>query len=74
MKRGIALPKGCKDLSDVLRRGADESPGKPGWPNIRRRFLVELTKQLKAPGLSAVDRATIERFLQALKEQMRKAK
>ena len=65
-KRDIALPKGCKDLSDVLRRDGDK--------DIPRRFLVELTKQLKSPGLSAVDRTTIETFLQAFKEQMRKIK
>ncbi len=68
-KRGVSLPKGCKDLIDALRQGqrreADE---------ISKRLLADYSERLKTPGLSAAARARIERVLHETREQMRRAR
>jgi hypothetical protein len=74
-KRGVSLPKGCKDLADVLRRLLDESAGGPGHPaDISRRLLAEYSARLKTPGLSAAARARIQRTIQEIKTQMERAR
>jgi hypothetical protein len=72
-KRGISLPKGCKDLLDVLRRVNEKPLGDLRPSDVAKRLLAECTKRLQNPDLSPEARARIERALQEIKEQMRKA-
>ena len=66
-KRGVSLPKGCKDLIDALQRGE-----RPRADDVSRRLLAEYSKRLKAPGLTPAARVFIERVLQEIREQMKR--
>ncbi len=67
-KRGISLPKGCKDLIDALHRRE-----RPRADDIPRRLLAEYSKRLKAPGLSPAARAKLRRALREIKEQRKRS-
>jgi len=67
-KRGVSLPKGCKNLIDALRRRE-----RPAADAISKRLLTEYSERLKSPGLSPAARARIERTLEEIREQMKRA-
>jgi hypothetical protein len=67
-KRGVSLPKGCKDLIDTLRRRKG-----PAADAVSKRLLAEYTERLKSSGLSPAARARIERTLEEITEQMKRA-
>ena len=74
-KRGVSLPKGCKDLADVLLRLRNESPKGPAQPtDLPHRLLAEYTARLKTSGLSVAAREKIQRTIQEIKAQMEKAR
>ncbi len=77
-KRGVSLPKGCKDLRDVLLL-RERKPAAPTPAEIREfiafsgRLIAAYRKRLENPELTPVVRARMRKHLQEMKRELKEA-